>query len=42
MINNNNNNNNNKNHNHTKQAAWDRPDIVAIKDELQSVLTDPR
>ena len=25
-----------------KQAAWDRPGIVAIKDELQSVLTDPR
>jgi len=24
-----------------KQAAWDRPGIVAIKDELQSVLTDP-
>jgi len=25
-----------------KQAAWDRPGIVVIKDELQSVLTDPR
>ena len=25
-----------------KQAAWDIPGIVAIKDELQSVLTDPR
>jgi len=25
-----------------KQAAWDRPGIVAIKDELQAVLTDPR
>ena len=25
-----------------KQASWDKPGIVAIKDELQSVLTDPR
>jgi len=25
-----------------KQAVWDRSGIVAIKDELQTVLTDPR
>jgi len=25
-----------------KQAAWDRPGIDAIKDELQSAVTDPR